>query len=115
MELFSAIKTFEYLESLDLTNIKIRIHSDSQYLVRIIERKDKLEKNDFKTKKDSDIQNKDLVTKIINYLSIFDIEFIKVIAHVKKGETENFNRKVDMLSRKIVRNRVKKIIEEKNI
>jgi ribonuclease HI len=113
MELLAAIKSFEFIESLKIPNCKIKIYSDSQYLVRIVERKDKLQNADFKTKKNGMIQNIDLLKKIINFIGIFDIEFIKVIAHAKKDGNENHNRKVDMLSRKIVRNYVKNILEER--
>jgi len=108
MELLSFIKAIEYLESLNLGKKKIRIISDSQYLINLTERKNKLKAKKFKTGKGKSIQNIDLVEKIIYYIENIDIEFVKIKAHQKRTEIRNINREVDKISRQIVRNNVQK-------
>ena len=107
MELFAVIKALEYINNQNLLYKKIQIYSDSQYLVNILTRMDKLKSNDFLTKKGSPIQNTDLVKEIINYIETWNLTFIKVKAHQKKSEKRNYNRDVDKISRKIVRDYVK--------
>jgi len=107
MELLAAIKALEYI---DKNNCKIIIYSDSQYLVDIQIRRNKLKINNYLTKKGEAIQNKDLVEKVVSFLETMDLELIKVKAHLKKNETSNFNREVDKLSRKIVRESCKNLI-----
>ena len=59
MELLAVIKALEFIDEQNLSHHRIIIYSDSQYVVRIIERKDKLKTANFITKKGSLIQNKD--------------------------------------------------------
>jgi len=108
MELLSVIKALEYIENQNLTDCKIIVYSDSQYVVKLIERKVKLVAADFFTKKGSAIQNKVLVEKIIDYIESLNLHFVKVKAHQKKSDSKNYNRDVDKISRKIVREYVRK-------
>ncbi len=110
MELLSVIKSFEFIENENFEFDKITLKSDSQYVVGIQERKEKLKNNKFITKKGTEIQNKDLVLRLIHYIEKLPIEFIKVKAHQKKTSERNINREVDKISRKIVRDKVKQII-----
>ena len=108
MELLSVIKAFEFIETEKFQYSKIILKSDSQYVIGIQDRKEKLQKANFITKKGNEIQNKDLVLQLINFIEKLNIEFIKVKAHQKKTSERNINREVDKLSRKIVRDSVKK-------
>lgn len=108
MELLGFIKAIEYLETINMSKNKIRIISDSQYLVNLNERREKLKAANFITGKGTNIQNKDLVEKIIYYIENMDIEFVKIKAHQKRNEIRNVNREVDKISRQIVRNSVQK-------
>lgn len=108
MELLSVIRALEYIENQDLKNYKIIINSDSQYVVRLIDRKDKLQDTDFTTRKGGNIKNRDLVEKILNFMESMNLSFIKVKAHQGKSDTRNYNRDVDKISRKIVREDVRK-------
>jgi len=108
MELLSVIKSLEYLEKQDLTDRRIIINSDSQYAVKLLERKEKIITNNFLTKKGNAVQNKDFVKKIFNFAEALNIYFVKVKAHQKEGDFRNFNRDVDKISRKIVREYVRK-------
>ncbi|HET6244171.1 MAG: ribonuclease HI [Bacteroidetes bacterium] len=114
MELLAVIKAIDYLESNNLAKGVIQIYSDSQYVINLLQRKEKLKQKGFLTNKGSTIPNLDLIKKLINQMETHTLDFIKVKAHQKQGETINYNREVDKLARKIVRERVnnsKKITE----
>lgn len=107
MELSAVINAIEYVLK-EIQKFKlIKIYTDSQYVERIPSRIEKLVSKNFKTKKGVQIQNIDLVKKLITLTEIAEIEFIKVKAHQKTSDVPNYNREVDKLSRKIVRNQIK--------
>ncbi|MFC1670120.1 RNase H family protein [Spirochaetota bacterium] len=114
MELISVIKALEYIENTNIEGYKIIINSDSQYVVKLVDRKEKLLANMFFTKNGNLIRNKDLVEKIFSYIDKMKIDFVKVRAHQKKSHLRNYNRDVDKISRKIVRENVKNIKVTKN-
>ncbi len=104
MELLAAIEALNYIKkNSDLAQEQIVICSDSQYVVELLDRKDKLQAGNYLTKKGLPRQNADLVKQLISYMESLNLDFIKVKAHQKKTDTENYNRTVDKLSRKIVR------------
>lgn len=107
MELLGTIKALEYIKENSLKFNYIKIYSDSQYLVRLLERKEKLKKSDFLKKSGEPIQNNDLVKNIVTYIDSMHIEFVKVKAHQKKSDKKNFNREVDILSRNLIRTYIK--------
>lgn len=107
MELLGTIKALEYIKENSLKFNYIKIYSDSQYLVRLLERKEKLKKSNFLKKSGVPIQNNDLVKDIVTYIDSMHIEFIKVKAHQKKSDKKNFNREVDILSRNLIRTYIK--------
>lgn len=109
MELLSVITALEYIEEQKLPFSKTTVKSDSQYVIKIKERKEKLKQANFITKKGKEIQNKDLVIRLIKFIETIELEFIKVKAHQKKTNIRNYNIDVDKTSRKIVRNIVKEI------
>ena len=103
MELSAVIKAIEYIKNNypDITTIKL--FSDSQYVVGLPGRKEKLSVLGFSTKKGNDIQNADLVKELFEHLSTLSVEFIKVKAHQKQNEIFNYNIEADKLSRKMMR------------
>jgi len=108
MELLAVINSIKYIIK-ELSDFKnINIYTDSQYVERIPLRIKKFVSKDFKTKSGKEIQNIDLVKELIQLIDTTQIDFIKVKAHQKSTSLPNFNREVDMLSRKIVRNKLKK-------
>ena len=108
MELTAVIKSIEYVLK-EIPEFKsIKIYTDSQYVERIPFRAEKLVSKDFTTKKGSSIQNVDLIQKLIDLIHSTRIEFIKVKAHQKASKITNYNREVDKLSRKIVRQQINK-------
>ena len=105
MELQAVIKAIAYVEANNLTNATVQVYSDSQYVVNLMGRQQKLISNNFITKKGTAIQNYDLVQILLQQLNNHTIEFIKVAAHKKDGDV--FNKEVDLIVRKLVRQNVK--------
>ena len=103
MELLAVIKGMEYIKNNYPGITTIKLFSDSQYVVGLPGRKEKLSAAGFSTKKGNDVQNADLVKELFEHLSTLPVEFIKVKAHQKQGTTFNYNIEADKLSRKMVR------------
>lgn len=103
MELSAVIKGMEYIKNNYPGITTIKLFSDSQYVVGLPERKEKLSIAGFSTKKGNDIQNADMVKELFEHLSTLSVKFIKVKAHQKQGTTFNYNIEADKLSRKMVR------------
>ncbi len=106
MELFAVIKAIEFVDE-NYKNAFLIIHTDSQYVFRIPERMEKLQKNNFITKKGNVLHNNDLIELLIKQIESHKIEFVKVKAHQKtEPENLNYNTEVDILARQIVRDAV---------
>jgi ribonuclease HI len=104
MELIAVINAIEYIDSKGLENELISIYSDSQYVVNLTNRKERLKQNNFITKKGTPIQNVDLVMRFVKQIETHHLEFVKVKAHQKDGD--EINREVDILVRQLVRQKV---------
>lgn len=104
MELIAVIKALEYV-SIKLSALPITLYTDSQYVKDLAIRKEKLQNNNFITKKKTDLPNTDLIKAIFTYSEQLNITFVKVKAHEKTSGSENYNHEVDRLARKIVRAR----------
>lgn len=103
MELMAVIKAIELLDTLGFKNELLNIYSDSQYVVNLNSRKEKLESKNFISNKGTPIQNADLVQTLLAQIATHQINFIKVKAHLKPDSNENFNREVDKIVRNLVR------------
>jgi len=101
MEMQAVIQAIKFVDTNYSTNIPIIINSDSQYLVNLVDRKEKLKKNEFITRKGNPVKNLDLVITLIDQIETHDITFNKIKAHVKDGDIKN--REVDLLVRKLMR------------
>ncbi len=101
MEMQAVIQAIKFVDTNYSTNIPIIINSDSQYVVNLVDRKEKLKKNEFITKKGNPVKNLDLVITLIDQIETHEITFNKIKAHVKDGDTKN--REVDLLVRKLMR------------
>ncbi len=101
MEMQAVIEAIKFVDNNYSTNIPIIINSDSQYVVNLVNRKEKLKKNEFKTRKGNPVKNLDLVIKLIDQIETHKIKFNKIKAHVKDGDVKN--REVDMFVRKLMR------------
>ena len=111
MELAAVINSIEYIIKEFSIIGKIKIHTDSQYVMGIPKRAKGLITKNYLTNSGNLLQNADLVQKLVQLLYLGNIDLIKVIAHQKASIIPNYNREVDKLSRKIVRQHIK---EEKS-
>lgn len=107
MELIAVINSLEYVKKEFTNPFSVIIYTDSQYVAGIPRRANKLVSKKFTTNSGNFIQNSDLVEKLIQIIVNLNIEFIKVKAHQKTSELINYNREVDKLSRKIIRQQIK--------
>ncbi len=103
MELMAVIKAIELVDSLGFKNELLTIYSDSQYVINLRGRKEKLESKNFISNKGTPIQNSDLVQTLLAQISNHTINFVKVKAHLKPDGSDNFNREVDKIVRNLVR------------
>lgn len=104
MEILAVLKALEFLDKKQNKPIsKIEVVSDSQYVVRILDRKEKLKANNFLTKKGNPIRNIELVKKLIVRIETLPLIFTKIKAHQKATDKINYNRVVDKLAREQVR------------
>lgn len=105
MELIAVIESLQSIEKLINSQKLLNVYSDSQYVTKIPERIEKLRSNHFLTASGKTVRNADLIEKLIHIIEANkNIKFIKVKAHQKKNESDNYNREADKISRKIVRN-----------
>ena len=107
MELLGVIKAIEYIIENHQKSASIQLITDSQYVMDIPERAEKLSANDFITKKGNTLHNADLIKILMKLLIEKPISFYKIKAHQKEGDTINYNNVVDKISRSIVRDMVK--------
>ena len=109
MELLAVINSIKHVLA-NFSNFNLlKIYSDSQYVVNLNNRKEKLLTNKFITKKGKELNNIDLLAELISFMEMPNIKFIKVKAHQKQTEVENINIEVDIIVRQIVRDAVYEI------
>jgi len=106
MEIKACIESIKYIIEKNTVLGAIQIYTDSQYVVGLLERKNKLKATGFQTKAGNSIQNTDLVQELIILLEKYPIKLIKVKAHQKKDETENLNIEVDKMVRRLLRQEI---------
>ena len=103
MEILAVLKAIDFILEKNFPYTTIEIISDSQYVVRILERKQKLVNANFLTKKNKPIRNVALVKKLIKHIDTLPLIFTKIKAHQKKTSQINYNRVADQLARTEVR------------
>ena len=107
MEILGVIKAIEYIIENYQKSTSVHLITDSQYVMGIPERSDKLSTNDFITKKGKALNNADLIKILMKVLREQPVSFYKIKAHQKEGDNINYNNVVDKISRNIVRDLVK--------
>ena len=109
MELTAVIKAMAYCEKYRYIN-NLHIISDSQYVVGLANRKEKLTARNFITAKGNPLRSTDLIKQFFAYTERFHIRFTKVKSHQQETPENKYNREADQLCRKIMR----QVIEEFN-
>lgn len=110
MELMAAINALENVQEAYPSANQIEIISDSQYVVDLPARLEKLSAANYQSKQGKPIQNAALVQMFHQLIKDKPITFTKVKAHLKKTGSNDYNIEVDKLCRKLVRERVNGII-----
>ncbi len=105
MELVAVIKALEYVSAHYKKVCSITIVSDSQYVIGLNSRKEKLIGQNFNTATGKEIRNIALVKEFF-FLSGC-VRFVKIKAHQKKTSIINYNIEADVLVRKIMRETLK--------
>ena len=110
MELMAVIKAIEYVQQHESNIQQVKIISDSQYVIGLIDRRKKLEAAQFKSKAGKPINNTDLLKQFFFVADKIKVDFEKIKAHQKQTAEHNYNIDADKLCRKLVReaNSVKK-------
>ena len=108
MELLAVVKAIERVNE-KYSNIRVRVFSDSQYVIQLPARKEKLESANFLSKKETPIQNHELVKLFFEKLACNNVSFEKIAAHQKKSDIVNYNIEADLLVRKMVREQVRNL------
>ena len=89
---------------------EITVYSDSQNLFRLMDRRLRLERNNFRSKTNRPLNNADLYRAFFSIIDNFDIHFIKVKGHKRSGEKDKVDRifsMVDRACRQALRNEIK--------
>ena len=109
MELTAVIEAIKYIKAMNEVYREIHIISDSQYVVGLPGRREKLLSVNYTAKNGSSMKNADLVK------SLFDAEnmtlhFKKIKAHQVNSGSADYNIEADKLCRKMVRELVAQIL-----
>jgi ribonuclease HI len=108
MELIAVINGIEWLIKQGLQFHSVDVITDSQYVVGLIERKNKIEAKDYLTKAGNPIRNKDIVFQFFSFIEQIQISFCKIKAHQALTNENRYNIEADKLSRQLVREAVYK-------
>lgn len=105
MELKAVIESLKFIQSTFQNVFGIEIYTDSDYVLGLPRRRERLENNSYQSKKGKEIKNRDLILQFYDCLDRFEIKMIRVEGHAKKGHSKitDYHREVDKLSRKLVR------------
>ena len=106
MEILAVIKSLRYILENYQTVKELKIISDSQYVIGLVNRQSKFTKSNYKTRAGNDIRNLDLVKELLHLLSFIKVQFEKIKAHQKTTGIVNYNSVVDKHCRQIVRDEV---------
>ncbi len=105
MELKAVIESLKYIQSTFQNVSALEIYSDSDYVLGLLRRRERLENKNYQTKKGKEIKNRSLIIQFYEFLDRFDVRMLRVEGHAKKGHSKitDYHREVDKLSRKLVR------------
>lgn len=85
---------------------QVMIYTDSQNIVSLMRRRQSLEKNDYRTGDNKQLQNKQLYQEFYSLNDRLSCKFVKVRGHVKSNQRDNVDRLfalVDRASRRALR------------
>lgn len=108
MELKAIIISLQYIQSRFQKVFDLEVYTDSQYVLTLVDRQERLVANDFQSRKGRPIANQELIRRFYELLKHFNVRMIKVSGHTKSGisQINDYHRDVDKLSRKLVRQEI---------
>lgn len=89
--------------------IRVIVHTDSQNIMGLLTRRDRLEKNDFRSKRGRRLNNYELYQEFYLMIDQLDCEFVKVQGHkasIHKNVADEFFTIVDRASRYALRREI---------
>ena len=109
MELQAVIQSLEYIIEHYGNDIIVKLYTDSEYVEKLLSRKEKLFKNNFITKKGNNIKHTADIKQFYQLEEKLNITITRVPSHQKKGVSRisDNNRRVDKLARKLVKQKRK--------
>ncbi|MBN2350901.1 MAG: hypothetical protein JXJ22_18835 [Bacteroidales bacterium] len=94
------------LNDVQIRDNKIIIYTDSQNIMGLPGRRERFEKNDYRTKNNRRISNFELYSEFYRIADLLDFEFVKVHGHMVSKQKDTIDRLftlVDRASRKTLR------------
>jgi ribonuclease HI len=94
------------LTDIKTTGSKVIVYTDSQNIMGLNGRRDRLEQNDYYSKKNKRLKNHELYKEFYRIMDQLDCEFIKVKGHKSSNQKDDIDRfftLVDRASRKALR------------
>ncbi|HKL34299.1 MAG TPA: RNase H family protein [Tangfeifania sp.] len=94
------------LDEISSSATKISVYTDSQNITGLLRRRERLEKNDFRSKNDRLMNNHDLYREFYRKVDQLNCEFVKVAGHQPTRQKDKIHRLftlVDRASRKALR------------
>lgn len=90
---------------------EIVVYTDSEYVKNLEKRRERLERNQFITKKGNVVKNSQLIQHFFTQMDELPLEIIRTPSHQKRGlsEVSDYNREVDKLARKILRKEIRNL------
>jgi len=85
---------------------KFEVYTDCQNIFSLLNRREKLEKNNYKTSTNKEVKNQILYKEFYRVIDNNECEFVKVKGHKKSSEKDDIDKifsKVDKFSRKELR------------
>ena len=98
------------LEDENIEETKVQVYTDCQNIFSLLNRREKLESNNFKTSTNKIVKNELLYKEFYSFIDKYEIEFIKVKGHKKsslKDEIDKAFNLVDKASRSALREFIK--------
>ena len=87
------------LNEIQTSDKKIVVYTDSQNTVGLPGRREKLEKNDYRTKKNEHIKNHKLYKEFYRITDVLNCEFIKVRGHQQSRKKDNIHKLFTLVDR----------------
>ena len=94
------------LSEIQAVGSRVIVYTDSQHILGLRGRRDRFEKNDFRSKKNRRFNNDELYQEFYRMTDPLDCEFIKVHGHQKSNQKDDIDRLftlVDQASRNALR------------